>query len=117
MMKSLVYCAVLSVFAGFSANAAYDPVNPADYPEIGDPAAAHDADADPFLHLAHPAGARAYHFPTLGMEAHGSCFGSGDPACRSSIEMPSGERTKAMWPSRGGRLMGIPASMSFRQVS
>ena len=33
------------------------------------------------------------------------------PVCSSSIEMSSGERTKAMWPSRGGRLMVTPASM------
>ena len=31
----------------------------------------------------------------------------------NSIEMPSGDLTKAMWPSLGGRLIVTPASMSF----
>ena len=35
------------------------------------------------------------------------------PACRISIEISSGERTKAMWPSRGGRLIVTPLSLSF----
>ena len=47
----------------------------------------------------------AYQAPVFGMLAQGSCGGSDPPFCRSSIEMPSGERMKAMWPSRGGRLM------------
>ena len=48
--------------------------------------------------------------PVLGIEAHGSAGGSDGPRCSSSIEMRSGERTKAMWPSRGGRLIVTPAS-------
>ena len=57
--------------------------------------------------------AACYHEPVLGIEAQGSCGGFGLPFCRSSIEMPSGERMKAMLPSRGGRLMVTPASISF----
>jgi hypothetical protein len=54
-----------------------------------------------------------YHEPVFGIEAHGSFGGSAAPRCKSSIEMPSGERTKAMFPSRGGRLIVTPPSMSF----
>ena len=45
-----------------------------------------------------------HHSPVLGMEAQGS-RGGRRPSCSSSTEIRSGERTKAMWPSRGGRLM------------
>jgi DNA-binding NtrC family response regulator len=41
-------------------------------------------------------GGAAYHSPVLGIETHGSVGGSGLPCCKSSIEMPSGERTNAM---------------------
>ncbi len=51
-----------------------------------------------------------YQTPTLGIEAQGSALGKDLPACRSSIDMPSGERTKAMCPSRGGRLIVTPPS-------
>lgn len=37
-----------------------------------------------------------YHAPTFGIDAHGSAGGSGSPCCSSSIEILSGERTKAM---------------------
>src|ERR1700722_10965725 len=57
----------------------------------------------------------AYHFPVLGIEVQGSLGGSGAPFCRSSIECLSGERTKAMVPSRGGRLIVTPAFISFSQ--
>ncbi len=59
-----------------------------------------------------PANARspAHHVPMLGIEAQGSCCGSADPFCRISMEMLSGERMKAICPSRGGRLMVMPAS-------
>ena len=50
-----------------------------------------------------------HHTPLLGIEVHGSCGGRGPPFCRSSIEILSGERMKAMWPSRGGRLIVTPA--------
>ena len=59
---------------------------------------------------------RHYQLPTLGMLTQGSA-GSRWPSCRSSIEMPSGVRTKAIWPSRGGRLMVTPASISRWQVA
>jgi hypothetical protein len=58
-----------------------------------------------------------YQTPVFGIESHGSCGGSGDPFCRISIEMPSGERTKAILPSRGGRLITTPLSCSFWQVA
>lgn len=39
------------------------------------------------------------------------------PSCKSSSEMLSGVRTKAMWPSRGGRLMVTPAAIRRAQVA
>ena len=57
-----------------------------------------------------------YHLPVFGIEAQGYCFGSGLPFCNSSIEMLSGERTKAIWPSRGGRLMTTPLFIRRSQV-
>ena len=50
-----------------------------------------------------------HHFPVFGIEAHGSFGGNGAPFCKSSIECLSGERTNAITPSRGGRLMVTPA--------
>ena len=47
--------------------------------------------------------------------ASGSFGGSESPFCRSSTEMLSGERTNAMCPSRGGRLIVTPPSLSFAQ--
>ena len=55
--------------------------------------------------------------PTFGIEVQGSAGGSAPPFCRSSMEMPSGERTKAMCPSRGGRLMVTPPSISRWQAA
>ncbi len=49
--------------------------------------------------------AARHHSPVLGIEAHGSRLGSAEPRCSSSTEIRSGERTKAMRPSRGGRLI------------
>src|SRR5438270_594947 len=46
-----------------------------------------------------------HHFPVFGIDVQGSFGGSGAPFCRSSIECLSGERTNAIVPSRGGRLM------------
>ena len=60
---------------------------------------------------------RAHHSPVFSMLFHGSAGSSESPSCSSSNEMPSGERTKAMWPSRGGRLIVTPPSMSFRHVA
>jgi hypothetical protein len=64
-----------------------------------------------------PGGFRFYQEPVLGMLAHGSEGGSAPPACSSSMEMPSGVRMKAMWPSRGGRLIVTPRAMKALQVS
>ena len=54
--------------------------------------------------------AGGHHSPVFGMEAQGSCGGRASPRWSSSMEMPSGERTNAMWPSLGGRLMVTPPS-------
>ena len=59
----------------------------------------------------------AYHTPVLGMDFHGSSAGLGSPFCKSSMEISSGERMKAMWPSRGGRLMVTPAFCNFAHVA
>jgi hypothetical protein len=59
----------------------------------------------------------AYQWPVFGIDSQGSCGGLGSPFCSSSIECRSGERTKAMLPSRGGRLMVTPAFISFSQVA
>ena len=58
----------------------------------------------------------AYQVPVLAMLAHGSCGGR-CPSCRSSTEMPSGDFTNAMWPSRGGRWTMCPASTMRWHVS
>ena len=55
--------------------------------------------------------------PVLGMDFQGSRGASAGPCCSSSIEMLSGERTKAMWPSRGGRLMVTPERIRRSQVA
>ena len=51
--------------------------------------------------------------PVFSIDAQGSCFGNGSLACSSSIEIPSGHFTNAMWPSRGGREIVTPLSISF----
>ena len=56
---------------------------------------------------------RRYQLPLLGIEAQGSLGARASPCCSNSIEIPSGERMKAMYPSRGGRLMVTPATISF----
>jgi hypothetical protein len=58
-----------------------------------------------------------YQTPVLGMDAQGSRFGKGAPCCKSSIEILSGERIKAIAPSRGGRLMVRPAFMSLSHIA
>src|SRR5262249_30098664 len=60
---------------------------------------------------------RNHHFPVFGIDFHGSWGGSGAPFCRSSTDCRSGERTKAITPSRGGRLMVTPAFISRSQVA
>ena len=37
-----------------------------------------------------------YQLPVFSMDAHGSAFGSEPSFCSNSIDMPSGERTKAI---------------------
>jgi hypothetical protein len=46
------------------------------------------------------------------MLAQGSRGGNAAPLCSSSTEIESGERTNAMRPSRGGRLIVTPCSIS-----
>ena len=57
-------------------------------------------------------GAGVYQTPVFFMDTHGSFGGRASPFWSSSMEMPSGERTNAMCPSRGGRLMVTPPSAS-----
>ncbi|MHC2284741.1 hypothetical protein ACVIJW_000611 [Bradyrhizobium barranii subsp. barranii] len=59
----------------------------------------------------------AYQWPVFGIDDQGSAGAFGSPFCSSSIECRSGERTKAMLPSRGGRLMVTPAFISCAQVA
>src|SRR5262249_45668603 len=65
----------------------------------------------------HEEGVAAHQWPVVGIEVHGSAGGFGSPFCNSSIECRSGERMKAMLPSRGGRLMVTPIFMSLSQVA
>ena len=58
-----------------------------------------------------------YQWPVFGIEAHGSAGGLASPFCSSSIECRSGERTNAIWPSRGGRLIVTPSFISRSQVA
>src|SRR5437667_6427911 len=58
----------------------------------------------------------AYQWPVFGIEVQGSAGGFGSPFCSNSIDCRSGERTKAIWPSRGGRLMVMPIFISLSQV-
>jgi hypothetical protein len=58
-----------------------------------------------------------HQWPVFGIDVHGSCGGSASPFCSSSIECKSGERTNAIWPSRGGRLMVIPSFIRWSQVA
>jgi hypothetical protein len=58
-----------------------------------------------------------YHTPVFDIVAHGSADGNDPPFWISSIEMLSGVRMKAIWPSRGGRLMVTPAFISFSHVA
>jgi hypothetical protein len=59
----------------------------------------------------------AHQTPVFAIDAQGSCGGNDGPCCSSSMEMRSGERTKAMWPSRGGRLMVTPIACRRAQVA
>ena len=55
--------------------------------------------------------------PVFGIDDHGSAGGLASPFCNSSIECRSGERMKAIMPSRGGRLMVMPIFINFAQVA
>ena len=55
--------------------------------------------------------------PVFAIEAQGSFLSRAVPFWSSSIEMSSGERTNAMWPSRGGRLMTTPPFCSRSHVA
>jgi hypothetical protein len=59
----------------------------------------------------------AHQWPVFGIEIHGSAGGLGSPFCSNSIECRSGERMKAMLPSRGGRLMVMPSFIRRSQVA
>ena len=50
-----------------------------------------------------------YQLPVFPIETHGSAGASGSPFCKNSMEIASGERTNAMCPSRGGRLISTKA--------
>ncbi len=65
----------------------------------------------------HAGGVSLYQEPVLAMLVQGSAGGSASPACKSSREMPSGVRIKAMRPSRGGRLIVTPWAIKALQVS
>src|SRR5271155_2086081 len=65
----------------------------------------------------HARGFTLYHEPVLVMLVQGSAGGSPSAACSISMEMPSGVRTKAMRPSRGGRLIVMPRATKALQVS
>jgi len=58
-----------------------------------------------------------YQCPELAMLAHGSSGVFAAPRCKSSTEMLSGDRTKAMCPSRGGRLIVTPCAIRYAQVA
>ena len=59
----------------------------------------------------------SHHLPVFFIDDHGSCGGLAAPFCNSSIACLSGERTNAMVPSRGGRLMVTPPFMRRSQVA
>ena len=60
---------------------------------------------------ASPHAGQTYQWPLFSMETQGSAGACAAPACNSSIDTLSGERTKAMRPSRGGRLIVTPLSI------
>ena len=59
----------------------------------------------------------AHQCPVFGIEVHGSAGGFASPFCSNSMECRSGERTKAIWPSRGGRLMVTPSFIKRSHVA
>src|SRR6056300_320192 len=63
-------------------------------------------------HLLLTGGKSAYQRPVFSIESHGSAGGRESPSCNNSIEILSGDLINAIRPSRGGRLITIPASIS-----
>ena len=59
----------------------------------------------------------AHHVPVFGIDTQGSLGAIASPFCKSSTETRSGERTNAMCPSRGGRLIVTPKVWSLAQVA
>jgi len=59
----------------------------------------------------------AHDVKAMAAAAQGSAGGFASPFCKSSMECRSGERTNAIWPSRGGRLMVMPSFISRSQVA
>ena len=64
-----------------------------------------------------PARMSAHHVPVFGIDTQGSLGAIASPFCKSSTETRSGERTNAMCPSRGGRLIVTPKVWSLAQVA
>jgi len=60
---------------------------------------------------------RRYQLPVFGIDAQGSSGAFAPPAWSSSTEIPSGERTNAIRPSRGGREIVTPWSIKRRQAA
>ena len=60
---------------------------------------------------------RPYQCPIFSIDVQGSAGSSASPICKSSIEILSGERTNAMRPSRGGRLIVTPLSIRCWHIS
>jgi len=60
---------------------------------------------------------QVYHLPVFGIDFHGSAGDRAAPFCNSSMDCLSGERTNAMTPSRGGRLMVTPAFIRRSQTA
>lgn len=58
-----------------------------------------------------------YQVPVLGIEIQGSSGAFAPPRCSNSMEIPSGERTKAIRPSRGGLNIVTPWSIRRRHVA
>ena len=58
-----------------------------------------------------------YQCPVFGIDAQGSAAGKASPFCSSSMEMLSGDRINAIWPSRGGRLMVTPIDCKCSQIA
>src|SRR5262245_14143472 len=81
------------------------------------PDVARAASAGGSLHPGYGCVVAPHQCPVFGIEAQGSFGASAWPFCNSSIECLSGERTNAMLPSRGGRLMVTPPAINFSQVA